>query len=257
MKNKIGKAFRYAFPYSLPIMAGYLILGFGFGLLLQSKGYNVIWALIMSVFIYAGSMQYVTIDLLASGAGLLATAIMTFMVNARHLFYGLSMIVKYRDMGKAKPYMIFGLTDECYSVVSHVDVPEDIDKKYFYFIFTLLNQLYWIAGSVAGSLFGALVPINTKGVDFSMTALFVVIVVDNLMKKGNRLTSFIGIGATTICLLIFGAENFLIPSMIAIAALLVVLRPVLDKDRSENGLSAGQAEACLKDEAGAEEVSYE
>jgi len=229
MKSKIGKAFKYAFPYSLPIMAGYGILGFGFGLLLESKGYGLIWAFLMSVFIYAGSMQYVAIDLLASGAGLLATAVMTFMVNARHLFYGLSMIVKYRDMGKAKPYMIFGLTDECYSVVSHVDVPEDVEKKYFYFIFTILNQCYWITGSVLGSLFGTLVPINTKGVDFSMTALFVVIVVDNLMKKGNRLTSFIGIGATTICLLIFGAENFLIPSMIAIAALLIILKPVLNR----------------------------
>lgn len=233
MKSKLGKAFRYAFPYSLPIMAGYGILGFGFGLLLESKGYNVLWALIMSVFIYAGSMQYVAIDLLASGAGLIATAIMTFMVNARHLFYGLSMIVRYRDIGKAKPYIIFGLTDECYSVVSHVDVPEDIDKKYFYFIFTLLNHLYWITGSVLGSLFGALVPINTKGVDFSMTALFVVIVVDNLMKKGNRLTSFIGIGCSAICLLIFGADNFLIPSMIAIAILLIMLQPLLNKQVDE------------------------
>lgn len=240
MKNKFGKAIKYAFPYSLPIMAGYGILGFGFGLLLQSKGYNVLWALAMSIFIYAGSMQYVAIDLLSSGAGLIATAIMTFMVNARHLFYGLSMIVRYRDMGKAKPYMIFGLTDECYSVVSHVEVPEEVDKKYFYFIFTLLNHLYWITGSVAGSLFGSLVPINTKGVDFSMTALFVVIVVDNLMKKGNRITSFIGIGCTTVCLLIFGTDNFLIPSMIAIATLLIVMQPLLN--RSNNVIPGKEVE---------------
>lgn len=231
----LGKVLKLAFPYSVPIMAGYLILGFGFGLLLQSKGYGVLWALAMSVFIYAGSMQYVAIDLLASGAGLIATALMTLMVNARHLFYGLSMIVRYRNMGKAKPYLIFGLTDECYSVVSHVDPPEDVDRKTFYFVFTLLNHLYWITGSVLGSVFGTLVPINTKGVDFSMTALFVVIVVDNLMKKGNRVTSFIGIGCSIVCLLIFGADRFLIPSMIAIAATLFICRGLLDKEEKVAG----------------------
>jgi len=225
-KANIGKAVKAAFPYSLPVMAGYVILGFGFGLLLNSKGYNVLWALVMSIFIYAGSMQYVTIDLLSSGASLLATALMTFMVNARHLFYGLSMIVRYRNMGKAKPYLIFGLTDECYSVVSHVDPPEGVDRKTFYFSFTLMNHIYWITGSVLGSLFGTLVPINTKGVDFSMTALFVVIVIDNLMKKGNRLTSFVGIICTIICLLFFGADNFLIPSMITIAIALLLMQPL-------------------------------
>lgn len=228
------KAIKVAFPYSLPIMAGYVILGFGFGLLLVSKGYNVLWALAMSIFIYAGSMQYVAIDLLASGAGLIATAIMTLMVNARHLFYGLSMIIRYRDMGKAKPYLIFGLTDECYSVVSHVEVPEDVNKRQFYFVFTLMNHIYWITGSVLGAVFGTLVPINTKGVDFSMTALFVVIVVDNLISPGKRMTSFVGIGASVICLLIFGANNFLIPSMVAIAALLIILRPILGGKEADN-----------------------
>lgn len=228
-EHKVGEAVKAAFPYSLPIMAGYVILGFGFGLLLQSKGYNVLWALAMSLFIYAGSMQYVAIDLLASGAGLITTAIMTLMVNARHLFYGISMILKYRNMGKAKPYLIFGLTDECYSVVSHVDPPEHVDKRTFYFVFTLMNHSYWVLGSVLGATFGTLVPINTKGVDFSMTALFVVIVVDNLMKKGNRITSFIGIGCSLVCLFIFGPGNFLIPSMIAIAASLMLLRRILER----------------------------
>lgn len=232
-KHKIGEAVKAAFPYSLPIMAGYEILGFGFGLLLQSKGYNVLWAFAMSVFIYAGSMQYVAIDLLASGAGLITTAIMTIMVNARHLFYGISMIIKYRNMGMAKPYLIFGLTDECYSVVSHVDPPEHVDKRTFYFVFTLMNHIYWVTGSVLGATFGTLVPINTKGVDFSMTALFVVIVVDNLLKKGNRITSFIGIGCSLVCLIIFGPGNFLIPSMIAIAVALMLLRPVLSKEEEK------------------------
>lgn len=233
VEKKLGKAIKTAFPYSLPIMAGYIILGFGFGLLLNSKGYSFLWALAMSVFIYAGSMQYVAIDLLTGGASLIATAVMTLMVNARHLFYGVSMVVKYRNMGKAKPYLIFGLTDECYSVVSHVDPPKDVDKKLFYFLFTLMNQLYWITGSVLGAVFGALVPINTKGVDFSMTALFVVIVVDNLLQKENRIPSYIGIGSSVFCLLVFGSSNFLIPSMIMIAIILLLSRPILEKQREE------------------------
>ena len=240
--SKIKKAFKAAFPYSLPIMAGYLILGFGFGLLLQSKGYNALWALAMSVFIYAGSMQYVAVDLLAGGAGLISTALMTLMVNARHLFYGISMLIRYRNMGKAKPYLIFGLTDECYSVVSHVDPPEGVDGRSFYFLFTLMNQIYWITGSVVGDIFGTLVPINTNGVDFSMTALFIVVVVDNLMKKGNRITSFVGIGCSLICLLIFGADRFLIPSMLAIAAMLLLLRPLLGKHNVSSPSKGGQRE---------------
>lgn len=229
MKKKILNALKLAFPYSTPIMAGYMILGFGFGLLLQSKGYSIIWAFVMSLFIYAGSMQYVTVDLLTSGASLIATAIMTFMVNARHLFYGFSMLLKYRDMGRAKTYLIYGLTDETYSVVSHIEPPEDVDRKYFYFCFTLLNHIYWITGSVLGATFGTFLPINTAGVDFSMTALFVVIVLDNILKKETRLSSAIGIGCSIICLLIFGADNFLIPSMVLIPAVLLVFKNKLER----------------------------
>jgi len=228
--KKLGKALKLAFPYSLPIMAGYMILGFGFGLLLNSKGYSLIWALAMSMFIYAGSMQYVTVDLLTGGASLIASAIMTLMVNARHIFYGISMVVKYRNLGKAKPYLIFGLTDECYSVVSHIEPPDGVEKKYFYFVFTLINQLYWITGSILGAIFGTLVPVNTKGVDFSMTALFIVIVVDNLLKKENRLPSYIGIACSILCLFIFGSSNFLIPSMSLIALMLLLFRSKLERE---------------------------
>lgn len=226
-RTEIKAAVKAAVPYSLPILAGYLILGFGFGLLLQSKGYGILWALGMSVAIYAGSMQFVAIDLLASGAGLITTALMTLMANARHLFYGISMLIRYRDMGRAKPFLVFGLSDETYSVVSHVDPPEGVDRKWFYLSITLLDQLYWIAGSALGSAFGMLVPINTTGVDFSMTALFMVIVVDNLMKKESRATSLIGIGCSFVCLMIFGPERFLIPSMLAITAALMIARPAL------------------------------
>ena len=146
------KTIRYAFVRSLPIMAGYIVLGLGFGVLLQSKGYGAGWALVMSGLIYAGSMQYVAIDLLAGGASLISAAIMTLMVNARHLFYGISMLERYKDTGAAKPYLIFALTDETYSVVCSGGVPEGVDRKKYYFWVSLLNQLYWIAGGVAGTL---------------------------------------------------------------------------------------------------------
>ena len=154
------KTIRYAFVRSLPIMAGYIVLGLGFGVLLQSKGYGAGWALVMSGLIYAGSMQYVAIDLLAGGASLISAAIMTLMVNARHLFYGISMLERYKDTGAAKPYLIFALTDETYSVVCSGGVPEGVDRKKYYFWVSLLNQLYWIAGGVAGALLGSVLPFD-------------------------------------------------------------------------------------------------
>lgn len=169
------KTIRYAFVRSLPIMAGYIVLGLGFGVLLQSKGYDAGWALVMSGLIYAGSMQYVAIDLLAGGASLISAAIMTLMVNARHLLYGISMLERYKDTGAAKPYLIFALTDETYSVVCSGGVPEGVDRKKYYFWVSLLNQLYWIAGGVAGALLGSVLPFDTTGIDFSMTALFLVV----------------------------------------------------------------------------------
>ncbi len=216
-------------------MAGYLVLGFGFGLLLQSKGYNFIWAFMMSTFIFAGSMQYVAVDLLSSGAGLVASAIMTLMINARHLFYGISMLVRYRDVGKAKPYLIFGLTDETYSLVSTDDLPEGIDRSLFYLFVTALDHSYWIIGSVIGALFGQAVAINTTGVEYSMTALFAVIVTDNLLKKQSRGPAIIGIVVSFVCLMIFGPSNFLIPSMIAITAVLLILRSKLEKEAEGDG----------------------
>lgn len=236
MKNQslVKKTFKAAFPQTLPVMAGYVVLGFGFGLLLQSKGYNFIWAFMMSLFIFAGSMQYVAVDLLTSGAGLISSAIMTLMINARHLFYGISMLVRYRDVGKIKPYLIFGLTDETYSLVSTDDLPEDIDRPLFYLFVTSLDHSYWIIGSVAGALFGQAVAINTAGVEYSMTALFAVIVTDNLLKKQSRIPAIIGIVVSFICLMIFGPSNFLIPSMIAITAVLLILRSKLEKEAESN-----------------------
>ena len=218
---------KHAFKQSLPVMAGYLVLGMGFGILLKTKGYGVVWAFFMSLFIYAGSMQYVTINLLAGGATVLSAALMTLMVNARHLFYGISMIERYRNTGPYKPYLIFGLTDETYSLVCSGNVPAGVDEKKYFFILTFLNQCYWIIGSVAGSLLGGLITFNSAGIEFSMTALFLVVFVDQWKSVKNHTSAIVGVGISAVCLLIFGAENFLIPAMIAITAILTILRKML------------------------------
>lgn len=228
------KVIKAAFPKTIPVLTGYMVLGFGFGLLLQSKGYNFIWAFFMSLTIYAGSMQYVAIDLMSTGATLLSAGVMTLMINARHLFYGLSMLIKYRDIKKVKPYLIFGLTDETYSLLCTGEVPAGLDREAYYFWITAMDQSYWIIGSTLGALFGQAVPINTAGVDFAMTALFIVIFTDNLLKKESRFPAFIGAGISFISLMIFGASNFLIPSMILITVALLLFRGPLSKRLPEN-----------------------
>ena len=184
----------------------------------------------MSVFIYAGSMQYVAIDLIAGGASLISAALMTLMVNARHIFYGLSMIDRYRHAGKYKPYLIFSLTDETYSLVCRDDIPEGMDENKTRFFISLLDQLYWIAGSAAGSLIGSFIPFNTTGIEFSMTALFIVVFIEQWKSNKNHLSAFIGVGSSVICLIIFGAEGFIIPSMAAITVLLTVFRRFTSAD---------------------------
>ena len=230
------KTLRYAFARTLPIMAGYLVLGLGFGVLLQSKGYGVGWSLVMSTLIYAGSMQYVTIDLLAGGASLISAALMTLMVNARHLFYGISMLQRYKNTGAAKPYLIFALTDETYSVVCSGDVPEGVDQNRYYLFASLFDQIYWVAGSATGTLLGSIIPFDTTGIDFSMTALFLVVMVDSGMMPGvssragkDHTPALVGLGVSLICLVIFGSSNFLIPSMLGITAALTLLRGPMEK----------------------------
>lgn len=215
---------KIAFLDTIPVMTGYLFLGFGFGIILQQNGFGVWWALAMSLFIYAGSMQYVTVGLLAAGADLLTAGLAALVVNARHLFYGISMIDAYKGTGKKKPYLIFGLTDETYSLVSREQLPEGIDRKRYFFLVTILDQSYWVTGSVLGSLAGALLPINFEGIDFALTALFVTIFVEQWLSTKNHLPALTGVGAASVCLLIFGTDLFLIPSMILIAAILIGAR---------------------------------
>lgn len=211
-----------AFIASVPVMMGYIVLGMAFGMLLESKGYGIIYALLMSVFIYAGSMQFVTINLLTASASLMNAAIMTLLINARHMVYGLSMIKKFEGMGKLKPYMIFSLTDETYSLLVG-KVPENVDEKYYLFFVSLFDQCYWIIGSVLGSLIGSMLSINTTGLDFAMTALFVVIVVEQFMSSDKHFYTYLGFVISLVCLLLFGSDAFIIPSMLAILISLLIM----------------------------------
>ncbi len=227
-------SFKHAFKASLPVMAGYLALGIGFGILIESKGYNLIWSALMALTIYAGSLQYAAVDFLSGGATLITTALMTFFIQARHFFYGFSLLDTYKGMGAAKPYMIFGLTDETYSLVCTGKVPDGVDKKKYFFLLTMLNQSYWIAGCTLGALIGALLPFDFKGVDFSMTALFIVIFVEQWRSQKNHLPAIIGVASSVICLLIFGADNFIIPSMAVITVIFAIFRKKLEKEESKN-----------------------
>lgn len=221
-----------AFRASLPVMAGYLVLGVGFGVLLQNQGYSVLWAFLMSLTIYAGSMQYAAIDLISGGAGLITTALMTLMINARHFFYGLSMLDKYQDTGKAKPYLIFALTDETYSLVCS-PAPAEADEKGYYLLVSLFDQVYWIIGSVLGGLLGPILPFDSTGMDFAMTALFVVIFVEQWLSAQNHIPAVLGVLISMACLILLGPARFVIPAMIGITLSLALLRGRLEVQTNE------------------------
>ena len=228
MKSSI---FRTAFLDTVPVMTGYLFLGFGFGIYLNENGYGLPWAFAMSLFIYAGSMQYVAVSLMTSGASLLVTALTTLMVNARHLFYGISMVDRYKGSGKQKPYLIFALTDETYSLVSQYQLPQGADRHRYCFLISLFDQIYWVAGSVLGSLVGTMIPLNYEGIDFVLTALFVTIFAEQWLSTDNHISAVTGVASTLVCLLLFGPDIFLIPSMVIIAVTLTVLGKTNRRDR--------------------------
>ena len=221
------KVIQSAFRASLPVMAGYIVLGMGFGVLLSDKGYSFLWAVLMSTTIYAGSMQYAAIDLISGGASLITTALMTLMINARHFFYGLSMLDRYQGAGKKKPYLIFALTDETYSLVVS-PAPEGCDEKQYYFWVSLLDQIYWVLGSLIGGLLGPLLPFDSTGMDFAMTALFVVIFVEQWKSAKSHIPALLGLGIPLVCLMLLGAANFVIPSMILITLARSLLRNYLE-----------------------------
>ena len=219
------KVFKPALAATLPVMAGYLILGFGFGIIIKANGYSTVLAAAMSIFIYAGSMQYVAIGLMTGGASLITTALTTLMVNIRHLFYGVSMLEKYQNTGKAKPYLIFALTDETYSLVCG-ELPglAPEDRTNYELLVSLLNHLYWIVGSIAGAVAGSLIRFNSQGIDFALTALFLTVFTDQWLTAKKHGPALIGLGASVASLLIFGKDNFLIPAMLIIALTLCLYK---------------------------------
>lgn len=213
------KTLRRAFLASVPVMAGYLVLGTAYGILLADKGYSLVWGLAQSLLVFAGSMQFVGINLLAGGASLVSAAVMTLLVNARHLFYGFTMLEKYRNTGKMKPYLIFGLTDETFALVVN-DAPAGVDRNLYFFLVTLFDQCWWVTGTLIGCLAGSAMTFNTEGIDFAMTALFVVIFTEQLLQAEDYVPAVTGVAASLLSLLLFGPDRFLIPAMLAITAVL-------------------------------------
>lgn len=233
----IKKQFRAAFPHTIPVLTGFLFLGITYGILMGTKGYGVIWTFLMSAVAFCGSMQFVAITLLTTVFNPVQAFLMSLMVNARHLFYGISMLDKYKGMGKIKPFLIYVLCDETFSIAVSARPPEEGDKKWFYFFISLLDYLYWVIGSVAGSLLGGLVKFNTKGLDFALTALFVVIFTDQWMKTWKHFSAITGGICTIVCLVLFGPDRFIIPSMLAILAVLTLLHKRCgQKDAEEEGV---------------------
>lgn len=227
------KALKAAFPHTIPVLTGYMFLGIAFGLLLNSKGYGPGWAVLMSILAFAGSAQYLAISFLSSAFNPLYAFLMTLIVNARHLFYGISMLNKYKNTGKKKPYLIFGLTDETFSIVCSAKAPKGVDQTYFMFFVTLLDHIYWVSGSLIGSMLGSVISLNTKGLDFVLTALFTVIFVDQWKAQKNHLPALIGVFCSLACLLIFGPDSFIIPSMAAILIALTLTRRINDIENNK------------------------
>lgn len=212
-----------SFKSSIPVMAGYLVLGSGFGILMVSGGFKSLWAILMSIFIYAGSMQFLAVNLIASGATLISAGLTALMVNARHLFYGITMSQKYKSSGKLKPYMIFALTDETYSIVCTTQ--NNKQDNIFSFYVSLFNHFYWIMGTITGCIIGNLFTFNTMGIDFALTALFVTVFCEQWLTQKNHIYALTGVMVSLLCLVIFKPSGFLIPSMIGIIAVLTILKP--------------------------------
>ncbi len=236
-KGGYKKAFRAAFPYTIPVLTGYLFIGTAFGVMFQEKGYHFLWAVLMSCVVYAGSGQYLAVNFFSPGVGFLDVIIMTFMVNVRHIFYGLSLLERFAKTGKKRLYMIFSLTDETYSLLCTTKIPQGVAEDQFLFAIAVLDQFYWVLGSAIGALAGTFLPLHSQGIDFAMTALFIVIFVEQWMAGGKRIPAVIGICSTTVLRIVCGSDNFVLPSMICIMVCLILGRKYMDQDQKEEAIS--------------------
>ena len=231
-KNLHFTAIKAAFPHTTPIMAGFLFLGMTYGIYMNVSGFSFWYPMFMSMTIFAGSMEFVTVNLLLGAFHPMQALWMTLMINARHLFYGISMLDKYKGTGIKKLYLIFGMCDESFSINYMADIPEDVDKGWFMTWVTALNQFYWVLGATLGGIFGSFIQFNTEGLEFVMTALFVVIFLEQWLKEKNHASAIFGIVISVICLIFFGKEDFIIPAMLGILGVMTLLRKPLEKGGS-------------------------
>jgi 4-azaleucine resistance transporter AzlC len=232
-RQKISTAFKTAFPHTIPILAGFVFLGIAYGIYMNSLGFSAIYPILMSATIFAGSMEFVGVSLLLGAFEPIRALTLTLMVNARHLFYGISMLDKYKGTGRKKLYLIFGMCDESFSINLTATVPPDVDKGWFMFFVTLLNHSYWVLGATIGGILGQYVQFNTQGLEFVMTALFVVIFLEQWFKEKNHDSALLGLGVSAFCLMIFGGENFIIPAMLIILACLTFFRKPIEQHNQE------------------------
>ena len=223
------KAFKAAFPRTLPIFAGFWFLGLAYGIYMNASGFSFVYPMLMSLLIFGGSLEFVAVEMLLSPFAPLQVLIMTLLIQARHIFYGISMLDKFKGMGIKKFYLIFGMCDETFSINYTADIPEDVDRGWFMFFVTLLNHFYWFSGSTIGGVVGSLLKFDTEGISFVMTAMFIVIFLDEWLKEKNHFSSLLGVAASAVCLVIFGADSFMIPTMATIIIFLTLTRKKLQK----------------------------
>lgn len=226
--TNIKKAFKAAFPYTIPIFAGFWFLGLTYGIYMNVSGFSFLYPMLMSITIFAGSMEFITANMLLGSFNPVQAFLMTLMINARHLFYGISMLDRFRGTGLKKLYLIFGMCDETFSINYTAEIPSDVDRGWFMFFVTLLNHFYWFSGSALGGIFGSFIHFDTEGLDFVMTAMFVVIFMEQWLKDKQHISALLGLGISILCLLIFGADNFIIPSMAAMLLMLTGMRKPIE-----------------------------
>ena len=227
--GKLGKAFKAAFPKTIPILAGFWFIGLAYGIYMTASGFSFWYPVLMSIVIFGGSLQFVAVPMLLSPFAPVQTLFMALMVQARHLFYGIAMLDRFKGVGKKKLYLIYSMCDETFSVNYTAEIPEDVDRGWFMFFVALLDQFYWIASATVGALVGSLISFNTEGVDFVMTSMFVVIFLEQWLKEKSHITALVGLGASVMCLLIFGADSFMVPTMLCILAVLTVFRRPIER----------------------------
>lgn len=234
MKTNVKmKALKCAFPHTIPIMTGFLFLGMSYGIYMHVSGFSFWYPMLMAMTIFAGSVEFVCVNFLLGAFNPLQAFIVTLILNARHIFYGISMLDRFKGMGWKKIYLIFGMCDETFSVNYTADIPKDVDSGWFMFFVTLLNQIYWVLGATLGGLFGSLITFNTEGLDFVMTAMFVVIFLEQYLKDKNHLSSYIGLGVSLLMLIFFGADNFMIPAISGILVCLSVARKSMEEKEKD------------------------